>query len=149
MNVEGHQNLKVGTNRITVTVTAENGDQKVYTINLTREAGPMEISEVEVETGAELGHLRFETDDSAEVTVYYRPDGGAELSRPAGRGYRHGVTLTGLEPATRYTFRIQATRSNGPGAELVSSFRTQAPEATGRCEVGSDGRLHCPATAAG
>src|SRR5690606_15780868 len=60
---------------------------------------------------------------------------------------RHGVTLTGLEPATRYTFRIHATRTNGPDAELVSSFRTQAPEATGPCEVGPDGRLHCPATA--
>lgn len=146
VTVEGNKDLKVGTNRITVTVLAESGDKRVYTINLTREAGPMQISEVEVETGADWATLRFETDDSADVIVYYRPDGGAELSRPAGRGYRHVVTLTGLRPATRYTFRIQATRSNGPGAELISSFRTQAPEATGRCEVGFDGSLICPAT---
>ena len=146
--VEGNQDLKVGLNRITVTVVAENGTSKVYTINLTREPGPMAISAVEVETGAEWATLRFETDDTAEATVYYRPDGGEEQSRSAGYGTRHSVTLTGLQPATRYTYRIQATRGSGSDAELVSAFRTEPPEAVGLCEEGEGGALACPATSA-
>ncbi len=40
LNVEGAEALAVGENTVTVTVTAENGDQKVYTIVVTRKEPP-------------------------------------------------------------------------------------------------------------
>ncbi|WP_374711842.1 tandem-95 repeat protein [Symbiobacterium terraclitae] len=144
--VDGHQNLRVGSNRITVTVLAENGERKVYTINVTREPAPLSIGQVEVETGPDWATLRFDTDDAATVTVYYRAAGGQEQSRSGGHGRSHTVSLTGLQPATGYTYRIHADRTVGTDAELVSAFRTEAPGAKGLCEVRADGALSCPAT---
>jgi len=146
VTVEGHQNLRVGSNRIVVTVTAESGERVYYYIDVTRLPGPLTIQEPEVEAGADWATLKFSMSDAASVTVYYRPEGGTERSRSGGYGSSHTVTLTGLEPATAYSFRIQAERSIGTGAELASSFRTAAPEARGLCEVGADGSLTCPFT---
>lgn len=146
VTVDGHQNLRVGTNRIVVTVTAETGERVQYFIDVTRLPGPLNIRNVEVEAGADWATLKFALDDAASVTLYYRPEDGVERSRSGGYGSSHTITLTGLEPATAYTYRIHAERSMGTGAELVSSFRTAAPEARGLCEVGADGSLSCPTT---
>jgi len=146
VTIEGNDNLKVGTNRIVVTVTAESGDRKQYIITVTRQAGPLRIEEVKVETGAEWATLKLALDDNASVTVYYRPENGEERSRSAGYGRSHTITLTGLQPATSYTYRVQADRSGGTGAELVSAFRTAAPEAKSPCTISADGSLTCPAT---
>ena len=44
--VEGNENLQPGENTITVTVTAENGDEKVYTITVTKEEEPEEDEKI-------------------------------------------------------------------------------------------------------
>ncbi len=46
VTVEGNENLQPGENTITVTVTAENGDEKVYTITVTKEEEPEEDEKI-------------------------------------------------------------------------------------------------------
>lgn len=143
--IDGNTNLRVGSNTIRVTVTAENGAQSVYIITVTREPGPLTISPVEAETGADWATLRFTTNDAASIAVFYRAGDGPEQSRSFGYGTNHSVTLSGLESATGYLYRIQASRSNGSGAEVASAFQTGAAEAKGPCQADGLG-LTCPAS---
>ncbi|MBR4830707.1 MAG: cadherin-like beta sandwich domain-containing protein [Bacilli bacterium] len=63
VTVEGADNLQPGENTITVTVTAENGDEKVYTITVTKEEEPEEDEKI-------TSHIRIIADGMIKDVVY-------------------------------------------------------------------------------
>ena len=79
-SASGSQSLNVGSNTITIIVTAENGDTKTYTVTVTRAAAPAKMSAV----------VKMGDDDD------YEPEWGG-IKGAAAAGYR-GITLNWREP---------------------------------------------------
>lgn len=151
VEIQGGTNLMVGNNEIRIRVRAENGEERLYTVTVTRDAAPLSMSEVSVEPGSEWAQLRFNTPGgaSAEVT-FQEPGQQARTVRSGGEG--HSVTLGPLKPNTTYSFRVVATRRD-EHVDFSSSFSTATAESIGLCAGGDiaaggprTAEVSCPAS---
>lgn len=91
---------------------------------------PPVVSNVAIASGAvDVATVSWRTDEVAAASVEYGPDG--VLNRVAsvpGYNVNHAVTLTGLESATTYSFRIRAKdRLRNVRYSAVQTFRTFNP----------------------
>lgn len=70
VRITGNDNLKEGENKITVTVTAEAGNKKEYTINVTRESAPDEIDIEPITPDEKHGKFELVNIDDEIFAVY-------------------------------------------------------------------------------
>ena len=124
--VAGHDRLQVGENTVTVTVTAGDGTQKIYTIRVTREAEPTPTP-TPVPTPEPPESTPQPTADPEPKTVYAKvPDGSrAEIGSVAGQrlpeGWReaelifNGAALRAAEKDGRWLVWLMDSGSGGAG----------------------------------
>jgi len=124
--VAGHDRLQVGENTVTVTVTAGDGTQKIYTIRVTREATPVPTPTPQpTEAPAEV--TPQPTADPEPKTVYAKVSDGsrAEIGSVAGQslpeGWRetelifNGAALRAAEKNGRWIVWLVGSGSSGAG----------------------------------
>ncbi|MFZ5828109.1 MAG: S-layer homology domain-containing protein, partial [Bacillota bacterium] len=152
VKVTGNTGLQTGTSFIQIEVVAENGERKLYTIEVTRESPQLTFSgDVKVEAGSEWTTLAFGTSDPAKATVHYQTVTGKQETVPSSGGVSHTVSLGPLIPGTTYTYSIVASRSDGSTAHYTSFFTTADTPPSNVCpggEIRPDGPrtvlVRCP-----
>ena len=123
-------NLAYGANSIAVTVVAENGATKTYTVDVTRgqpsitwSAGSLQASDVTT-TGLTLTWPAAES--PAGISGYLVYNGTSLLSTVSGSVYSYNVV--GLTQGTSYTFSVQAV---DPSGDLSSPLTVEAGTSSG------------------
>jgi len=138
----GEISLDLGSNLITVVVTAQDGTTtKAYTINVTRLLPAPDVTTLGASgvtsTGATLSGSVNANDYSTSVTFDYGPttDYGSSATATPSPVTGHDVTavsavLTGLTPGTLYHYRVKGNNQGALGLGADATFATPSTVAT-------------------